>query len=89
MKKTVIILIICCGIIVTIFPAIYFTVELIYRMGLPIKIDADGSTAFLFMDVSGPTGQPLSTWFILLWGLIGVFIIIIGIKASKKRKNNV
>ncbi len=89
MKKMTRVLIICCGAAVAILPAIYFMVELIYRMGLPLKIRADGSTVYVFMDVSGPTGQPLPAWFMLVWGLIGLFIIIIGVGASKRRKKDV
>ncbi len=92
MKKVIRILIICCGIIVTITPALYSMVVFIDHLGLPIKINADGSTAYLFMDVSGPMGKPLPMWFMLLWGFVGLFIIIVGIKASKigkKRKMDV
>ena len=82
-------LIVSCGIIVAIIPAIYLIVELIHRMDLPIKTNADGSTVYLFMDVFGTAGQPLPTWFMLFWGLIGLFIIIIGVKPSKTRKRDV
>jgi len=64
----------------------YFTVALIYHVGVPLKTNADGSRAYLLMDICRPAGQPLPAWFMLLWGLIGLFIIIIGMKASKVRK---
>ena len=89
MNKTTKRLIIFLGILVSIVPAIYFLLFLVEHMGVPIKSNADGTTEYLMISTALYNGQPIPSWFILLWGLIGLFIIIIGMKKTKIERKDV